>query len=76
MVEDRVPSYLFIISIYISTLLFDPVSPAEPIIIGTPCSLDANNINSRSCFCQTLRLGDLSAPSGPGPISSLPESET
>ena len=38
---------------YMSTRLLVPVSPEEPIIIGTPCSRAASSISSRSCFCQS-----------------------
>ncbi len=57
-----------------STRLFVPVSPAEPMIIGTPRRRDASNMCSRSCVCHASGLDEMSAPSGPGPISHDPES--
>ena len=59
---------------YRSTRLLDPVSPDEPMIIGTPSSRDASSMSSRSCVCQASGLVDVSEPSGIGPTSSLPES--
>ncbi len=59
---------------YRSTRLFAPVSPAEPMIIGTPSRRDASSISSRSCVCQASGLVEVSEPSGIGPTSSLPES--
>ena len=59
---------------YRSTRLFDPVSPAEPMIIGTPSLRDASSICSRSWRCQASGLVEVSEPSGTGPTSSLPES--
>jgi hypothetical protein len=57
-----------------STRLFDPVSPDEPMIIGTPSLREASSIASRSCVCHDSGLVDVSVASGPGPTSSLPES--
>ena len=59
---------------YRSTRLFAPVSPADPMIIGTRSSREATSISSRSCVCQASGLVDVSEPSGIGPTSSLPES--
>ena len=59
---------------YRSTRLFEPVSPAEPMIMGTPSSRAASSICSRSCRCQASGLVEVSDPSGTGPTSSLPES--
>ncbi|MNT56022.1 hypothetical protein D3C72_1933000 [compost metagenome] len=55
-----------------STRLLVPVSPAEPMIIGTPMRREASNISSRSCACQAFGLAQVSLPSGTGPMSSLP----
>src|SRR5438477_532027 len=54
-----------------STRLFEPVSPDEPMIIGTPSCRDASSICSRSCICHASGLVDVSVPSGTGPTSSL-----
>jgi hypothetical protein len=62
------------ISTNMSTRLFAPVSPAEPMIIGTPSLRDAISMSSRSCVCQARGLVDVPDPSGIGPTSSLPES--
>lgn len=59
---------------YRSTRLFDPVSPAEPMIIGTPIRRAASSMTSRSWRCQASGLVEVSEPRGTGPTSSLPES--
>ena len=65
---------LRIMSTYMSTRQLVPVSPAEPIIIGTSSSRAASSMCSRSCSCQAAGLAQVSLPSGTGPMSSLPES--
>src|SRR6218665_1373725 len=59
---------------YRSTRLFEPVSPAEPMIIGTPSSRAASSMSSRSCRCQASGLVELAEPRGTGPTASLRES--
>ncbi len=59
---------------YMSTRESEPVSPAEPISIGTSSSRAASSISSRSWRCQLSGLAQVSLPSGTGPMSSLPES--
>ena len=59
---------------YRSTRLLEPVSPDEPMIIGTPSWREAGSMCSRSCVCHASGLVDVSVPSGTGPTSSLPES--
>ena len=59
---------------YRSTRLLLPVSPAEPMTIGTPSLRAASSMCSRSCRCQDSGLVEVSEPSGTGPTSSLPES--
>ena len=56
-----------------STRLFVPVSPADPMIIGTPRRRAASNMCSRSCVCHASGLDETSAPRGPGPMSQEPE---
>src|SRR5690606_40140491 len=73
---DPPPSQFSALSLHdaLPIWLFAPVSPAEPMIMGTPSFRAARSILSRSCRCHSLGAVDVSEPRGPGPMSSEPES--
>ena len=56
-----------------STRLLVPVSPAEPMIMGTPRRRAPSSMCSRSCVCHASGLHETSSPNGPGPMSHEPE---
>ena len=72
---DKLAAYQTLYTVLTTlTRLFAPVSPEEPMIIGTPSRREASSMCSRSWVCQASGLVDVSVPRGTGPTSSLPES--